>query len=101
MAPPAAIIDEMSTFDPPADLTIGGIAKRRAAEGKLIAGVAALADVEAFKGRLHHIHKPRAKRWDRELFRLEVSRMLMHAQIVCRWSPEVVSKALLKPLPNF
>lgn len=70
MAPPAAIEtlteSDTSIFTVPDRLTIQNVAKRRAAEGRLIAGVAALADVEAFKGRLHHIHKPRAKRWDRK-----------------------------------
>jgi aromatic amino acid aminotransferase I len=50
----------------PDRLTIQNIAKRRAASGKLIAGVAATADLEAFKGRTSHLHKPSAKRWDRE-----------------------------------
>lgn len=70
MAPPAAIHvlpdSDTSVFSIPDRLTLQGVAKRRAAEVKLVAGVAALADVEAFKGRTHHLHKPRAKRWDRK-----------------------------------
>ncbi|KAK5147580.1 Aromatic/aminoadipate aminotransferase 1 [Rachicladosporium monterosium] len=71
MAPPSAIEvlpeTDTSTFTIPDRLIIRHIAKRRAASGKLIAGVAAAADVRAFKGRTHHIHKPLAKRWDRRL----------------------------------
>lgn len=50
----------------PDPLTIQKVAKRRAAAGKLNAGAAAAADVEAFKGRTSHLHKPWAKRWDRK-----------------------------------
>lgn len=70
MAPPAAIDvlpeSDTSTFTLPDRLTIQGVAKRRAAEGRLVAGVAALADVHRFKGRKVHAHKPKARRWDRE-----------------------------------
>lgn len=70
MAPPAAIDvlpeSDTTTFTQPDRLTIQGVAKRRAAEGRLVAGVAAIADVERFKGRSVHAHKPKAKRWDRE-----------------------------------
>lgn len=73
MAPPAATIDvevypesDVSTFTVPDRLTIQSVAKRRVASGKLVAGVAAPADVEQFKGRTSHAHKPKAKRWDRE-----------------------------------
>lgn len=70
MAPPAAIDvlpeSDTSTFTLPDRLTIQGVAKRRAAEGRLVAGVAALADVDRFKGRSVHAHKPKARRWDRE-----------------------------------
>jgi hypothetical protein len=56
MAPPAAIDvlpeSDTSTFTVPDRLTIQGVAKRRAVEGRLIAGVAAVADVERFKGRI-------------------------------------------------
>lgn len=72
MAPPAAIDvlpeSDTTTFTQPDRLTIQGVAKRRAAEGRLVAGVAAIADVERFKGRSVHAHKPKAKRWDREYF---------------------------------
>ena len=40
---------DTSTFTIPDRLTIQGVAKRRAASGKLIAGVAAPADLELFK----------------------------------------------------
>lgn len=40
---------DTSTFTIPDRLTIQGIAKRRAASGRLIAGVAAPADLEVFK----------------------------------------------------
>jgi hypothetical protein len=53
-------------FTVPDRLTVQNIAKRRAASGKLIAGVAAVADLEAFKGRTSHLHKRPAKRWDRK-----------------------------------
>jgi len=58
---------DTSTFTVPGRLTVQGVAKRRAAEGRLVAGVAALADVERFKGRTAHLHKAKAKRWDRKL----------------------------------
>lgn len=76
---------DTSTFELPDRLTVQSVAKRRAASGKLIAGVAAPADLEAFKvpdlirwlisnspadyflqGRTNHLHKPSAKRCDRE-----------------------------------
>jgi aromatic amino acid aminotransferase I len=70
MAPPAAIDvlpeSDTSTFTLPDRLTIQGVAKRRAAEGRLVAGVAALADVDRFKGRKVHSHKVKARRWDRK-----------------------------------
>ena len=70
MAPPAAIDvlpeSDTSTFTLPDRLTIQGVAKRRAAEGRLIAGVAAVADIERFKGRTVHSHKAKARRWDRK-----------------------------------
>jgi hypothetical protein len=68
MAPPAAVEvlpeTDTSTFTVPDRLTIQYVAKRRAASGKLIAGAAAPADVEAYKGLTHHLHKNKAKRWD-------------------------------------
>jgi aromatic amino acid aminotransferase I len=70
MAPPAAIEvlpeTDTATFTIPDRLTIQSVAKRRAASGKLVAGVAAAADVDAFKGRTQHLHKGKAKKWDRE-----------------------------------
>ena len=70
MAPPAAIDvlpeSDTSTFTVPDRLTIQGVAKRRAVEGRLIAGVAAVADIERFKGRTVHAHKAKARRWDRK-----------------------------------
>ncbi|KAK3615874.1 Aromatic/aminoadipate aminotransferase 1 [Elasticomyces elasticus] len=71
MAPPSAIEvlpeTDTSTFTVPDRLTIQAIAKRRAASGKLIAGVAAAADIGSFKGRTHHLHKHPANRWDHRL----------------------------------
>ena len=68
MGAPAAIEvlpeTDTTTFTIPDRLTIELVAKRRAASGKLIAGVAAVADVDSFKGRTQHLHKPKAKRWD-------------------------------------
>ncbi|KAK5109814.1 hypothetical protein LTR62_006547 [Meristemomyces frigidus] len=68
MAPPSALEvfpeTDTSTFTVPDRLTIQGIAKRRAASGKLIAGAAAPADIASFKGLNHHIHKSKAKRWE-------------------------------------
>lgn len=70
MAPPAAIDvlpeSDTSTFTLPDRLTIQGVAKRRAVEGRLVAGVAAVADVDRFKGRTVHAHKAKARRWDRK-----------------------------------
>ena len=70
MVPPAAIEvyaeSDTSTFTVPDRLTIQNVAKRRAASGRLIAGVAAVADVDAFKGRTAHLHKPKAKKFDCE-----------------------------------
>lgn len=55
---------DTTTFTIPDRLTIQNVAKRRAASGKLIAGVAAVADLDLFKGRGQHAHKGKAKRWD-------------------------------------
>ncbi|EME79304.1 uncharacterized protein MYCFIDRAFT_57678 [Pseudocercospora fijiensis CIRAD86] len=68
-------------------LTVQGVANRRAASGKLVAGVAAPADLELFKklawddeltrslkGRTCHKHKPVAKRWDHRLSHETLSR---------------------------
>ena len=71
MAPPGAIEvlaeTDTSTFTIPDRFTIEQVAKRRAASGKLNAGVAAVADIDAFKGRTQHLHKGNAKRWDHRL----------------------------------
>ena len=71
MAPPAAIEvlaeSDTSTFTVPDRLTIQSVAKRRAASGRLLAGVAAAANVGTFKGLTHHLHKSKAKRWDDRL----------------------------------
>ena len=67
MAPAAIEVlpeTDTTTFTIPDRLTIQDVAKRRAASGKLVAGVAAAADVDAYKGKTHHLHKPNAKRWD-------------------------------------
>lgn len=69
MAPPGINIEltaetDTSAITIPSAITISGINKRRTAAGKLHAGVAAWADIEAFKGHSHHHHKKLAKRWD-------------------------------------
>ena len=69
MTPPALDVEVQADTDTsavtlPEPLTIRGIDKRRTAAGKLIAGVAAKADVNFYKGPIHHKHKPLAKRWD-------------------------------------
>ena len=56
---------DTTTFTIPDRLTIQNVAKRRAASGKLIAGVAAIADLDLFKGQAQHGHKAKAKRWAR------------------------------------
>jgi aromatic amino acid aminotransferase I len=72
MAPPSAIdvdvqaIDDTTAITVPNPLTLDDVSARREATGKLIAGVAAVANVEQFKGEKHHLHKPKAKRWDRK-----------------------------------
>jgi aromatic amino acid aminotransferase I len=72
MSPPSAIdvdvqaIDDTTAITVPNPLTLDSVSSRRAATGKLIAGVAAVANVEQFKGEKQHLHKPTAKRWDRE-----------------------------------
>ncbi|THZ33193.1 putative aromatic aminotransferase Aro8 [Aureobasidium pullulans] len=73
MSPPSAIdvdvqaIDDTTAVTIPNPLTLESVATRRAATGKLIAGVAAVANVDSFKGEKQHLHKPRAKRWDHRL----------------------------------
>lgn len=72
MAPPPALDVQVQADTDTSAVTlvnrvdVTGIAKRRAAAGKLIAGTAAASDVESFKGPFHHAHKPAAKRWDRK-----------------------------------
>ncbi|KAK3671220.1 Aromatic/aminoadipate aminotransferase 1 [Recurvomyces mirabilis] len=65
---------DTSTFTVPDRLTIQAVAKRRAASGQLIAGVAAPADIAAFKGRTQHIHKSNAKRWESRMTAEAMSR---------------------------
>ncbi|SMY24958.1 unnamed protein product [Zymoseptoria tritici ST99CH_1A5] len=82
MAPPAATIDvhylgaetDTQPYTIPDRLTLQTVAKRRAASGKLIAGVAATADLDTFKGRTSHSHKDLAKRWDHRLSHETLSR---------------------------
>lgn len=69
MAPSAAMIESLplidtTTYTIPDRLTVQSVAKRRAASGKLVAGIAASADVAAFKGRTQHLHKPKARNWE-------------------------------------
>lgn len=70
MAPPGVDIEVCAVTDTsaitiPEPLLLAGIGKRRTAYGKLVAGIAAVADVESFKGATSHSHKPLARRWDR------------------------------------
>lgn len=64
--PEVQAVTDTSGYTVPSPLTLAGIGKRRAAAGKLIAGVAAYADLESFKGREQHAHKPMAVRLDRK-----------------------------------
>ena len=70
MAPPSAVdvqaIDDTTAVTIPNPLTIESVKTRRDATGKLVAGVAAVANVDQFKGEKEHVHKPKAKRWDRK-----------------------------------
>ncbi|KAF2155742.1 aromatic amino acid aminotransferase 1 [Myriangium duriaei CBS 260.36] len=80
MAPPGMNIEVTAETDTtgitiPEPLTIAGIGKRRTAAGRLIAGVAAASDVEAFKGRGRHAHKPLSKRWDHHLTKESAGRV--------------------------
>jgi hypothetical protein len=80
MSPPSAIdvdvqaIDDTTAITIPNPLTLEDVTARREATGKLIAGVAAVANVEQFKGDRHHNHKPKAKRWDRKCQSGQLSR---------------------------
>lgn len=71
MAPPSATdidvyaVSDTSGVTIPNPLSLHGIPKRRAAAGKLIAGIAAVSNVESFKGDTQHVHKEKARRWDR------------------------------------
>ncbi|KAI9727906.1 MAG: Aromatic/aminoadipate aminotransferase 1 [Chrysothrix sp. TS-e1954] len=72
MPPPSADVavegvTDTQGFQMPDILTINDIEKLRTKAGKLVAGVAAKADVELFKGRGRHAHKPLAKRWDNRI----------------------------------
>ncbi|PNS21837.1 Aromatic amino acid aminotransferase [Sphaceloma murrayae] len=72
MAPPGIDVEVVGVTDTtavtlPEPLSLLGIDKRRTAAGKLIAGVAAVSDVESFKGITSHSHKPLARRWDHRL----------------------------------
>jgi len=60
-------VTDTSAITVPEPLTLLGIGTRRSAAGRLVAGVAANADVELFKGHIHHQHKNKAKRWDRKI----------------------------------
>ncbi|EME44200.1 hypothetical protein DOTSEDRAFT_71877 [Dothistroma septosporum NZE10] len=101
MAPPAATIDldicpeiGSATFiTVPDRLTVDKVAKRRAASGKLVAGVAAVADLEQFKGRTSHSHKALAKRWDHRLSHETQSRGGSSLKIAARYlkTPGIIS----------
>ncbi|KAK4985766.1 Aromatic/aminoadipate aminotransferase 1 [Elasticomyces elasticus] len=68
MPPPSAVEvtaeSDTSALTALSPLSLKGVSKRRAATGRLIAGVAAEANVESFKGATQHLHKPKAKTWD-------------------------------------
>lgn len=48
-------------------LTVSDISKQRAQTGRLVAGVAAVADVNSYKNSSRRSPKPSAKRWDHKL----------------------------------
>ena len=50
----------------PDPLTVDSVRALRTKSGKLVAGTAAKADIELFKGTGRHGKKPKAKRWERE-----------------------------------
>lgn len=68
MPPPAASVEattDTQGITIPDPLSLESVQTRRNKAGKLIAGVAATADIELFKGRGHHAHKPKAKNFER------------------------------------
>ncbi|KAK5173961.1 Aromatic/aminoadipate aminotransferase 1, partial [Cryomyces antarcticus] len=77
MAPPSAIeveaTSDTSAIVIPDPLTINGVPGRRAKSGRLIAGTAAPANSDMFKGHGHG-HKPMAHRWDHYLSHEAASR---------------------------
>ncbi|TKA78114.1 hypothetical protein B0A49_01798 [Cryomyces minteri] len=77
MAPPSAVeveaTSDTSAIVVPDPLTINGVPGRRAKSGRLIAGTAAPANSDMFKGHGHG-HKPMAHRWDHYLSHEAASR---------------------------
>lgn len=69
-------VTDTSAVTLPDPLTIDAIQARRTAAGKLVAGTAAVADIELFKGRHEHAHKPPAKSWSREFPYFDCARHL-------------------------
>ena len=70
MAPPPSAValeaeDDTTGVFIPDVLTVDSVKALRGKSGKLVAGVAAKADIELFKGRGRHEKKAKAKRWDR------------------------------------
>lgn len=66
--PPAAEavgVTDTTGLTLPDPLTINNVEALRTKQGRLVAGVAAKADIELFKGIGRHTHKPKAKNWDR------------------------------------
>ncbi|KAI9784164.1 MAG: Aromatic/aminoadipate aminotransferase 1 [Geoglossum umbratile] len=76
MAPPMAVaihpVSETTTIAPLDPLTVGGVAKRRNAAGRLNCGVAAMTCSDLFKGTA--CHKKKAKKWDHHMSRESLSR---------------------------
>ena len=66
MAPSIEAVDDTTGIVIPDVLTVDGVQALRTRAGKLVAGTAAKADIELFKGVGRHAHKPKAKRWDRK-----------------------------------
>lgn len=70
MSPPGAVTvqaaDDTTGITLPDPLTVNDVEELRTRAGKLKAGTAARADIELFKGKGRHAHKPLAKRWDRK-----------------------------------
>lgn len=67
MPPVLEAVDDTTAIILPNPLTLNSVEARRTKAGRLVAGVAAPADIELFKGLGHHSHKPLARRWEGRL----------------------------------